>query len=480
MTDQLSPARRFGHDFIRALYHVIHSARIYQDNNQLIRKSVRSFQAILDEMTVEGDVNLALWRGRFHVGGEKLSHRRDTIGVINAMSDFFSKRGIVSVNFLQSSRNATPDSILTFARLIGDSIKEGAPQAWLDKRLREEGCLWAQILQMQGDQAAHQDGNPEGNRFNEARSAYVHAVETVREVASKASQGIVGVRKARRLAQTIVDLIRDDAALMIGLSTIKDYDDYTYTHSVNVALLSTCLGRHIGLSDVALEYLTVCGLFHDLGKVGVDKDILLKQGMLTDSEWEQMKAHPLIGVRKILLLNAPQQLRSRILLGPFEHHLNPDMTGYPKTLFMDSLSLLGKILRIADVYEALTSQRAYRSRSYAPDEALRKMWREAGKNFDSVLLKRFISMMGIYPIGSVVELSDQSVALVMDYPGDSESGIPLVLRLVDDGSGALKRGDMVFLPRQNHKADPERLTIVRGLLPAGLGVNPAEYFLHVK
>jgi hypothetical protein len=156
------------------------------------------------------------------------------------------------------------------------------------------------------------------------------------------------------------------------------------------------------------------------------------------------------------------------------------MTGYPKTLFMDSLSLLGKILRIADVYEALTSQRAYRSRSYAPDEALRKMWREAGKNFDSVLLKRFISMMGIYPIGSVVELSDQSVALVMDYPGDSESGMPLVLRLVDDGSGALKRGDMVFLPRQNHKADPERLTIVRGLLPAGLGVNPAEYFLHVK
>ncbi len=480
MTDQLSPSRRFGHDFIRALYHVIHTARIYQDNNQLIRKSVRSFQAILDEMTVEGDVNLVLWRGRFHVGGEKLSYRRDTIGVVNAMSDFFSRRGMVSINFLQSSRNAAPDSILTFTRLLNDSIKEGVPQAWLENKLREEGCLWAQILRMQGDQAADPVRNPEGNRFSEARSAYVHAVETVKEAASKASQGIVGVRKARRLAQTIVDLIRDDAALMIGLSTIKDYDDYTYTHSVNVALLSTCLGRHIGLSDVALEYLTVCGLFHDLGKVGVDKEILLKQGMLTDDEWEQMKAHPLIGVRKILKLNAPQPLRSRILLGPFEHHLNPDMTGYPKTLFMDSLSLLGKILRIADVYEALTSQRAYRPRSYAPDEALRKMWGEAGKNFDLVLLKRFINMMGIYPIGSVVELSDGGVALVMDYPGESEPGMPLVLRLVDDGCGILKRGDMIYLPHQNHKAGSEQLTIVRGILPARLGVNPAEFFLNVK
>jgi HD-GYP domain-containing protein (c-di-GMP phosphodiesterase class II) len=480
MPDSLSPSLRFGHDFLRAFYHVIHTARIYRDDNQLIRKSVRSFQAILDEMTVEEDVNLVLWRGRFHVGGEKLPYRRDTAGVVNAMSDYFLRRGIVSINFLQASRNATPDSILIFVRLLNDSVREDVPHAWLESRLREEGCLWAQILRMQTDQTTDQNKNPEGYRHDAARNAYIHAVETVKEAAGKASHGIVGVRKARRLAQTIVDLIRDDAALMIGLSTIKDYDDYTYAHSVNVALLSTCLGRYIGLSDVALEYLTVCGLFHDLGKVGVDKEILLKEGALSNEEWEQMKTHPLIGVRKILMLNAPQPLRSRILLGPFEHHLNPDMTGYPKTLFMDNLSLLGRILRIADVYEALTSQRAYRPRSYAPDEALRKMWREAGKSFDTVLLKRFINMIGIYPIGSVVELSDGKVALVMDYPAESEPGMPLVLHLVDDGSGALKRGDMIYLSYPHHKTGSERLNILRGILPARLGVNPAEYFLNVR
>jgi HD-GYP domain-containing protein (c-di-GMP phosphodiesterase class II) len=126
-------------------------------------------------------------------------------------------------------------------------------------------------------------------------------------------------------------MIHEDAALMIGLTTLRDYDDYLYAHSVNVALLAMCLGRHIELSDISLEYLAICGLFHDLGKVDVPKEILLKHGTLTDEEWDLLRAHPVMGVRKILMLNANPSLRSRIILGPFEHHLNLDMTGYPHT-----------------------------------------------------------------------------------------------------------------------------------------------------
>ena len=193
-----------------------------------------------------------------------------------------------------------------------------------------------------------------------------------------------------------------------------------------------------------------------------------------------MKAHPLIGVKKILRLNAPQSLRSRIVLGPFEHHLNPDMTGYPQTKFMVEMSLMGKILRIADVYEALTAKRVYRSKDFTPDEALKKMWAEAGKCFDIILLKRFINMMGFYPIGSVVELSDGSIGLVMDYPDETERHLPLVLRLVDDGTGTLQRGNMVYLADQTVQEGPEHLNIIRGIPPVQLGINPAEYFLKLK
>jgi HD-GYP domain-containing protein (c-di-GMP phosphodiesterase class II) len=478
MSERQSIPERLGHDFLRALYHLISTVRVYQDNNQLVRTSVSSFQNMLNELTISGDISLSLYRSRFHIGEEKLRYRRDAAIVVYNMVELFSKRGIGSVNFLESSRDALPENIITFTRLFNDAIRHENPHQWLEQKLREQDCSWVQIFPRQDEDATVDSESLEDKRYEKARKNYFLAIEAVKEVANKVSQGMVGVRRSRRLAQNIVDIVKEDAALMIGLTTLKGYDDYTYAHSVNVALLATCLGRHIELSDISLEHLTICGLFHDLGKVDVPKNILLKHGVLTDGEWDLLKAHPVMGVRKILLLNATPSLRSRIILGPFEHHLNPDMTGYPRTLFMGHLSLLGKILRIADVYEALTAERGYRPRSFQPDEALRMMWGSTGKSFDTILLKRFIHMMGLYPIGSIIELSDGNIGLVMDYPDETERTLPLVLRLVNDEKGGWQRGEMVYLADQINKEGSSRLNIVRGIPLAKIRINPSDFFLH--
>jgi HD-GYP domain-containing protein (c-di-GMP phosphodiesterase class II) len=433
---------------------------------------------MLNELTISGDISLSLYRSRFHLGEEKLRYRRNAAIVVYNMAEFFSKRGIGSVNFLESSRDALPENIITFTRLFNDAIRHENPHQWLEQKLREQNCSWIQIFPRQDDDAIVGSESLEDKRYEKARKNYFLAIEAVKEVANKVSQGMVGVRRSRRLAQNIVDIVKEDAALMIGLTTLKGYDDYTYAHSVNVALLATCLGKHIELSDISLEHLTICGLFHDLGKVDVPKKILLKHGVLTDGEWELLKAHPVMGVRKILMLNATPSLRSRIILGPFEHHLTPDMTGYPRTLFMGHMSLLGKILRIADVYEALTAERSYRPRSFLPDEALRMMWGSAGKSFDTILLKRFIHMMGIYPIGSLVELSDGNIGLVMDYPDETERTLPLVLRLVNDEKGGWQSGEMVYLADQVNKEGSGRLNIVRGISLAKIRINLSDFFLH--
>ena len=480
MSERQSIPERLGHDFLRALYHLISTVRIYQDNNQLIHTSVSSFQNMLNELTISGDISLSLFRSRFHIGEEKLRYRRDAAIVVYNMVEFFSKRNIGSVNFLNSSRDALPENIIKFTRLFNNAIRHENPYQWLEQNLREQDCLWVQIFPRQDDDATFDSESLEDKRIEKARKNYFLAIEAVKEVANKVSHGMVGVRRCRRLAQNIVDVIKEDAALMIGLTTLKGYDDYTYAHSVNVALLATCLGKHIELSDISLEHLTICGLFHDLGKIDVPRKILFKHGALTDGEWELMKAHPVMGVRKILMLNATPSLRSRIILGPFEHHLNPDMTGYPRTLFMGHMSLLGKILRIADVYEALTAERGYRPRSFLPDEALKIMWGSAGKSFDTILLKRFIHMMGIYPIGSVVELSDGNIGLVMDYPDETERTLPLVLLLVNDEKGSWQRGDMVYLADQRNKNGSDRLNIVRGIPLAKISIIPADFFLHLK
>ncbi len=473
-------SEELGHDFLKAFYHMVTTARNYQDNNQLIRNSVRSFKSLLDKITTGGETSFLLWRSRFYLGGEKLPHRREASGITNSMIEYFAKRGIESFNFLESSRDASPEDILIFTRLLNDAVKFKDSHSWLAQKLLEHDFSWVQVFKKQEDDEKDYSESQEEKRYQKARNTYYHAVATVKDVAAKAAKGMVGVRRSRRLAQNMVELIQEDEALMIGMTTIKEFDDYTYAHSVNVALLATCLGMHIGLSDVSLEHLSICAFFHDLGKVGVSKDILLKKGKLTDKEWDKMKTHPLIGVRKILMLNASPSLRSRIILGPFEHHLNLDMTGYPRTLFVTQVSLMGKILHIADVYEALTSERNYRPMSYTPDEALKKMWSEAGKSFDTILLKRFIKMMGTYPIGSVVELSDGSFGLVMDYPDETERRLPLVLHLIDEGNGTWQRGDMIYMADQTSRDLSEQLNIVRTIPPSQLRINPADFFLHVK
>jgi HD-GYP domain-containing protein (c-di-GMP phosphodiesterase class II) len=467
-----------GISFIKTFFHLIHSARIHNDNNQLIRDCLTKFKNVLNEITGEEDLKLQIWRGRFHIGGEKLPYKKDTVNIINQMMKYFSRRELGGLHFSIASGKASPSDLMTFIRLLDASVKHENPAEWLDRKLGGHGLSWVQIFIKQDDK--EQDiGEGSGlQRHEKAKNSYLYALDTVKEVADKASKGIAGVRKARRLAQTIVDLVQEDTSLMLGLATIKDYDDYTYTHSVNVSLLATCLGRHIGMSDVMLEYLSVCGLFHDLGKVGVSKEVLLKQGELSDEEWKNMKRHPLLGVRKILRLNADKNLRSKIILGPFEHHLNPDMTGYPKTHFMKRLSLMGKILRIADVYEALTAERAYRPRSFTPEEALRKMWSEGSRSFDMILLKRFIHMLGVYPIGSLVELNNGKIALVMDYPEESSRDMPHIMLLADDGNGSFARGDTLTLSRQSMKDGGPGLQIVRSLHPSFFGVNVSELFLQ--
>jgi HD-GYP domain-containing protein (c-di-GMP phosphodiesterase class II) len=355
-----------------------------------------------------------------------------------------------------------------FTKLLDAAAAKEDPPSWLERQLTDNGLQWLEILR-------EMDEIPpdiELRRKEKAKQTYLHALTTVKEVAQKVSQrSVAGIRKARRLAQTMVDLVLEDETLMLGLSTIRDYDDYTYTHSVNVALLSMSLGRRIGLSQMFLEQLAICGMFHDLGKVEVPRDIITKPDLLDTGEWEHIRRHPLIGVHRVLRLHASRDMRSRVILGPFGHHLNYDLSGYPRLHFTENLTLFGKILRIADTYDALTADRAYRPRSFSPNEALRMMWEKVGVEYDPILLKTFINMMGLYPLGTVLKLDSGELGLVVDYPSESERTRPQVLLLVDDGQGGLKGSEKLNLAERDQK-------IVKCLHPSVLGIQPSQFFLQ--
>ena len=464
-----------GGRFIKALHHLIHTVRIHQDNNQLLKECISHFGKVLVLTAGDEGLEILLWRGRFFLQGEKLLYRRETFPLINEMIDYFPPRGLQGLKFLPTFKKAAYKDFITFARLLDECAAQEDPPSWLEEQLKANGLPWLEILREMDEIPPDLDLR----RKEQAKQTYLHALGAIQEVAKKVSQrSIAGIRKARRLAQNMVDLVLEDESLLLGLTTIRDYDDYTYTHSVNVALLSMSLGKRIGLSQVFLEQLAICGMFHDLGKVEVSKDILEKPNMLNTGEWDRMSKHPLIGVHRVLRLHASSEMISRIALGPYEHHLNYDLTGYPSVHFTNKLTLFGKILRITDTYDALTSDRAYRPRTFSPDEALKMMWERAGVHYDPILLKTFIDMMGLYPVGTLLKLDSGELGLVLDYPDESERARPQILLLEDDGEGGFKSGMSVNLTTRDKETGSYLRNVVRCLHPSTLGIQPAQFYLQ--
>ena len=129
--------------------------------------------------------------------------------------------------------------------------------------------------------------------------------------------------------QELLELLSENESILLGMSTIRDHDDYTYTHSINVSILCVCLGKRLNLSRNFLTKLGICGMVHDLGKVEIPQEILNKPGKLEGIEWTEMQSHSLKSVLQILRMYASPDLKARILIPPFEHHLKYDLSGYP-------------------------------------------------------------------------------------------------------------------------------------------------------
>lgn len=456
------------------LFRMIQSIRIHQDNNQLVKLCLTAFQDTVARLDLQTDITVQICDGRFFVQGEKIQYRKELLRLINGMLQFFQRRALEGLRIHPAVKEISQDELLTFMRLLVQCEEKTDPSAWLLEQAKDERFPWVTVLK--GTEIKRRSIE---NLKEKAKSTYFHAMNSVRDVAQRISyQGYAGIRKSKRMVQNMLDCLAEDEALFLCLSTIKDYDDYTYTHSVNVAVLSLCLGNRIGLSKNSLEHLGICGLFHDLGKVDIPREILTKPGRLTEGEWTEMRKHPLASVRQILRLRASHEVKSKILLAPFEHHVKFNLSGYPKVDLKKDVSLFGRILQIADVYDAITSVRAYRDHALSPDQAISLMMEGSGTDFDPVLLKVFAIMMGTYPVGSLLELDTGEMGVVLDYPMQTGGSRPRVILLEKGEHGAMKSGEMVSLAEKDSESGAYRRNIVKSLNPAFYGIQPSAFILQ--
>lgn len=211
-------------------------------------------------------------------------------------------------------------------------------------------------------------------------------------------------------ARALVGSLNRNPDALLLLSRIRDKDTYLLEHSLNVGILSANFARFLGMSPPEIEAVAYSSLLHDMGKIMIPDEILHKPGRLTHDEMEVMKKHVEYGVDFLTAMNIESSLISVIS----EHHERLDGQGYPNQLSGDEISYNGRILAITDMYDALTADRCYKA-GMSSQNALKILMKDSEIKLDATLLKQFIKCMGIYPLGSLVELSNKRVAMVMHH-----------------------------------------------------------------
>jgi HD-GYP domain-containing protein (c-di-GMP phosphodiesterase class II) len=487
-TIAIETGQRQGERVLAALFRLLQAVRIHQSNNILVTKAAAALIEALGAFSDEGRLTLHAAGNGFYLQGEKLRYRKETAHLIDHALTFFEGRQLPGLVFTIEPELITETAVLDLTRLLNAAGQEKEPQIWIEQQLERQKLEWVEILsQPEADDADAIDaaqhlsvlmGPASESRDRQvkvagAKQSYASAYAALQEVAGKVGGGRpAGVRKATRVVQKMVDMLIDDRFALSALTTIRMHDDYTYTHSVNVGILAMCLGLEIGIPRRTVEDIGICGLFHDLGKVDIPLSILNKPGRLDAAERAEIQQHTIRSVQQILQLRASRQVKLRVLVPPFEHHLKYDGRGYPQLPGGRRPGLISRILTIADVFDALTAPRIYRPNAFSPDVALGWMLERAGTDFDPILLKVFCNMLGTYPVGTLLEFDSGALALVKANPKEHDGTKPVVVVLASQDEGGYLAQEE--LDMSTMEPAPE---IVRTHHPSLFGIQPAQFLL---
>ncbi len=273
---------------------------------------------------------------------------------------------------------------------------------------------------------------PEDIVQEETRVSAIHQVCTAfQDIEKKDSFNMEALNSASE--NIVLDLL-DKRNNLVQITDIRLHDDYTFSHSVNVAILAAMLGSLCGLDRPSLIKLTLGGLLHDIGKIIVPKSILNKPGVLSNKEFEMIRLHPEAGREKLLELNT--HIDPVILDIAIEHHEHLDGKGYPKHLTGGQIHYFSRIIAIADVYDALTSERAYK-RAYKAYTAAKIMTKCSTGQFDEKLLKLFFNNVALYPIGTI--LRTKFGYAIVKKVNFGQTSTPIICVFADDNAHVFEK-----------------------------------------
>src|SRR5258706_5217664 len=305
------------------------------------------------------------------------------------------------------TRGITRDEIRAFVGILGDRTTQTPLPELLTMRGVRHITVGRVVVEDVSDEQA---GIAAAKRVY---STAVQTAETLWEAAKAGEQPDPGA--ARKIIDGLARLVTQDRTSLMALTALKKYDNYTFTHMVNVSALSMAQARSLNLDGALLREFGFAALMHDIGKVKTPLEVLNKPDKLSKDEFEIMKQHVVDGAH---ILRRTPEMPALAPIVAFEHHLRQDLSGYPENIGSRKLNLCTMIVSIADVFDALRSNRPYRQ-GLATVRIRSIMGEQGNPAFNQALLKRFVNLMGLFPIGTLVRLNTEELAVVTaEHPTD--------------------------------------------------------------
>lgn len=458
---------RLVEDFITYLSNAIRNKVIYPSGHPIITRSLmRTFEILETLLEEKEEINIAV------VGDELIFEGMRLHEISPALYGFtrdLRQREIEKITFLKGLKNEEFLGLIDVLSMAQEKLKNsGGPI----KVLASKGVRNITL----GKIGAPKEAQPEPGRGEEfkakAKEYYRDAVDAIKRIVEDIKfKKRVNIEKARSAINSMVVGIQRNRTPLVTLASLKAHDEYTFSHAVNVAVLTLVQGEALGLDRQTLNDLGIAALLHDMGKLKVPEEILKKPGKLTSEEFELIKLHPADGAK--ILMNTPGISKLAYVV-TFEHHIKYDFGGYPVvSREKGGLNLGSMLVRIADTYDAMRSNRYY-AKEVPPEKTIKEMKEASGKEFEPVLLRKFIRLIGVYPPGTFVRLDTNEIGFVFQT-NPSDPYRPWVKIVMDSNGSKIETPQEIDLEEKVPETGNFRRLIKESVDPEQFGLVPDEY-----
>ena len=398
---------------IRSLGASLKNRKLYPPAHPLVRTPVeKCISEILPFFAKQPELGLAISDGTLVFEGVPIFNLTSSL-------DFFMERlAAIGIPAIVFEKGLSPDDIDRFIRFLHETKEERLAASDIQKRIEALGVGHIRVVPPEEE---------EEDDHSRAREIYNSAVNAVVAVLQDIRLGkIPSGAESDRVVKDISGMLQRNRDAILALTLIKNFDEYTYNHSVNVAVLALAMADALSLSLQEKTEVGVAGLLHDVGKTQLALDLIRKPGTLTPAEFEEIKKHPEEGY---IFLGKMPNIRPTSAVMVREHHARYDRNGYPNLGPEYVLHPNSQIISVADCYDALTTMRAYQM-AKQPIEALEIMQRLSGKSLDPKIFSVLKSVMGSFPIGTMVRLDTMEVGIITGVGPAGEGPIKIAI-LID-------------------------------------------------